>query len=133
MTTIFQVLEAASEAKGEKLDCAVKAVAVACGYEKDYDGIHYAFGLFGRRYRHTTPHEVTTNVVKALDHKMVDVTRQFTARTVLTLGRQLRNKFRRKFLVFTRGHVLAATNGVVHDWTAGRRHRIQKVYEVIER
>lgn len=35
------------------------------------------------------------------------------------------------FLVYVRGHVLTIKHGEVMDWTQGRRHKVQAVYEVL--
>jgi|JYMV01.1.fsa_nt_gi hypothetical protein len=53
------------------------------------------------------------------------------AKTALTLGIEAKKIFpTSKLLVFYSGHVGAFVNGINHDWTSGRRNRIQEVYEV---
>ncbi|HET8686249.1 MAG TPA: hypothetical protein VFM18_06245 [Methanosarcina sp.] len=39
----------------------------------------------------------------------------------------------KKYLLFTRGHVLAVTDGVNHDWTKGRAIRLKCMYEVVDK
>lgn len=34
------------------------------------------------------------------------------------------------YMVFVRGHVAAVRDGIVQDWTEGRRHRVQVVWEI---
>jgi hypothetical protein len=50
-------------------------------------------------------------------------------KTVVTAARVLR---RGKYLVRIRRHVLAIVDGQVHDWTDGRQHRVQQVFEIIQ-
>ena len=49
-------------------------------------------------------------------------------KTVATIGRMLPEQH--KYLVFVRGHVLAISGGEVHDWTAGRKHRVNQVLRI---
>jgi hypothetical protein len=36
-----------------------------------------------------------------------------------------------RYICMVRGHVAALVNGEVIDWTAGRRHQIKEVYELV--
>ena len=46
-------------------------------------------------------------------------------RTTITAERHLKSG---RYLLKFRGHVAALIDGKVHDWTAGRRHKIQAIY-----
>ena len=59
--------------------------------------------------------------------RVVEPGKDYQARTVRTLARELSKG---TFIVRTREHVLCLRDGVVHDWTSGRRHQIKAVYEV---
>ena len=50
----------------------------------------------------------------------------------LTVTRLQRELTSGTYLVNTDGHVLALVDGVVHDYTDGRRHRIESVWRVTE-
>ena len=67
------------------------------------------------RYRHT--------------RKKVGKGKDYNAATMVTLARELTEG---TYLVSTDGHVACLKNGEVHDWTKGRRHRIEAVYKVEE-
>ena len=51
----------------------------------------------------------------------------FKSATVVTLAKELTEG---TYLVGTPGHVLCLRDGVVHDWTEGKRHRVEDVYRV---
>jgi hypothetical protein len=50
--------------------------------------------------------------------------------TVSTITKKLPSKG--TFIAYVRGHVLTIRDGVVMDWTEGRRHRIRNVYQVVK-
>ena len=52
----------------------------------------------------------------------------YVGQTCRTLEKNLPKKGR--YLITVRGHVLAAVDGKVHDWSSGRLHRINKVYKI---
>lgn len=35
------------------------------------------------------------------------------------------------YFVYTSGHVAAVRDGVVEDWTQGRRHRVKSIYQIV--
>jgi len=50
--------------------------------------------------------------------------------TVSTITNKLPSKG--TFIAYVRGHVLTIRDGIVMDWTEGRRHRIKRVYQVVK-
>ena len=122
--TEFQKMMKVSKKRNETKDCAVKAVAAVSNLSYDY--IHQVFQECGRKHRKGTPFRITREVLKILN--IWADPHQFKAKTITALGRELPAKGR--FLVRTSGHILAAVDGKVIDWTEGRRHRIQQVYKV---
>ena len=50
--------------------------------------------------------------------------------TVSTITKKLPSKG--TFIAYVSGHVLTIRDGVVMDWTEGKRHRIKKVYQVVK-
>jgi hypothetical protein len=61
--------------------------------------------------------------------KRVGPGKDYNAATVTTLAKELTEG---TYLVGTNGHVACLKNGEVHDWTKGRRHRVEDIYRVEE-
>ena len=114
-----------SNSLDEKNDCAVKAVAIVANHP--YKCTHRLFVTGGRKKRKPTEWRLTKLVLKLLGCH-VKRTRQFDARTIRALEKQLPAKGR--FLIRTSNHILAVIDGKVFDWTQGRLHRVCEVYEV---
>lgn len=110
---------------GEKKDCAVRAVAAVSNLPYMY--VHAMFAKHGRKPKRGTDKWVITNVLKELNIWVEQYT-NYHARTIVTLGRELPKKGR--FLVWVRGHILAAVDGEIVDWTKGRRHHIIGIEKV---
>ena len=104
---------------GEKKDCAVRAVTALSNLPYKY--VNEMFAKNGRRKGRGTPWPTLWESIKELNLTC-------TAKTVTSLERQLPKKGR--FLIHTSGHVLAAVNGKIIDWTSGRRHRVVRVWEI---
>lgn len=120
----YQQLRTVSRSMNENRDCAVRAVAIAANVP--YRVAHATLKQLGRKNRRGTPNTVTKQAMKNLGFRLEE--KFFRAKTVRTLERELR---RGVYLVWVRGHILAIKNGVVHDWTKGRCHRVKRVIEVI--
>ncbi len=106
--------------------CAVVALAITCQVS-----FGKAFNTAKRNGRVTgrgTPWHTIHNSYKDLGYKLVRV--RCEAKTVASLEKHLSNKGR--FLVHVRGHVLAFDDGVVKDWSEGRRHRIKDVWKIVK-
>lgn len=124
----FKVASQASGKMREHNDCAVKAFSIASG--KSYEEVHGLFKSLGRRDRKATPHTISRKVAHILNPevKFVSIRKpdgsKYTARTI---GNDLR---RGRFVVLYRGHLAALVDGVIHDWTDGRCHRVLGVYKL---
>jgi len=123
----FTNLRQAGDNIGEKRDCAVIATAVVTGLP--YDPVHTLFHSFGRRNRCGTPMPVTHRVLAHLNHKLHDITKFFSPSSVRSLAPQLPSKG--KFLIRTRGHIVAVVDGFVHDWSSMRKLYVQSIYQVL--
>ena len=110
----------------ETNDCAIVAVTYVSG--EPYKKVHTEFTKLGRQFRRPTNFLITCSALVTLGLKIKDVRDQFKAKTVVTLGRELPKKGR--FLIRVSHHILAAVDGEILDWTAGRRHRIREIWEV---
>ena len=125
-------LKKVSKSYNEKNDCAVKAVAVVAN--ASYQEAHEALRLAGRKPRRGTPLPVIFAALRSLgvyhefktvaDHRGKDMGRCPISRVRSRLPRKGR------FLVLTRSHILAVVDGVVLDWTEGRRHQARYAWEV---
>lgn len=119
-----ETISAASRAKNETNDCAVRAVAVVTGLP--YDEIHWKFYKRGRKPRRGVRNSVTYSVVKALGYKFVPYTAQ--AKTVVTLKREL--PLWGSFLVLTNGHIVGIRDRKVIDWAVTSRKRVKAVWRI---
>lgn len=121
-------LKKKSALHGETNDCAVKAIAIVAN--ADYDEVHALLKAHGRKDGKGTPWAAIWATLKALGVWVgpVDHTNIERAKTVRHLPAVLPKRGR--FLVYTRGHILAVVNGEVMDWTKGRRHRPKLAWEV---
>ena len=121
----YKELAAAAKAMGEDKDCAVRAITALS--DSSYITVHGLCEFLGRKKGKGTSYNIIWAAANALGLKVMETAR-FTAKTVTTLEKQLPKKG--KFLVSTRGHILAAVDGKIIDWTQGRRHRVLKVWEI---
>ena len=118
----FKTVSAASKRFNEQKDCAVKAVAIVtnCPYE-------YVHGLYlkhGRRRRQGSYPSTTTAVLKEIGVFVERIT--LPGKTVKSLI--LPSK--KRLLISTSRHLLAAVNGKIEDWTENRRHRPTIISEI---
>lgn len=114
---------------GEKNDCAVKAVAISTGI--DYAIVHAEMARRGRRARRGTKLSIIRSTVYALGWRMVE---KYNRRQLRGLSiKSIRNCLRRdtRYMVLTSRHILAVVDGVVEDWTEGRKHRPITVWEMV--
>ena len=114
---------------GERNDWAVRAVTMAT--YQDYDFVHGLFCKVGRRKGYGTSFYMTKQVLEKLGRDVVDVTKHYSARTIVSLKREITP--RDNLLVRTRGHILCVNEGEVHDWTKDRRHRIRQILRVVSK
>jgi len=126
MSMTYEDTKTIAESLNESNDCSVKALTIVS--DMHYSYIHAMFARFGRKHRKRTCIIITASVLRELEIFVVDVTANFKAKTVLTLARELPKEGR--FLIWTRGHLLAYRNGKICDHTEGKTHRIIKIMKV---
>jgi hypothetical protein len=122
----FDKVSKDSKSLGETKDCAVKAVAIVTN--TPYKVVHAMMAKHGRKPRRGTPMGITHKVLKELGVWVERCDDKFRSRTVNQLKSELPKTGR--FLVRTRGHILACVNGKVMDWTDGRRHRPKEFFQI---
>lgn len=81
------------------------------------------------RYNRKTGRHSWVNDTYRTKRKKSGPGKDYSAATVKTLAKELTEG---TYLVGTSGHVACLKDGEIHDWTAGRRHRIEDVYKVEE-
>ena len=113
----------------ETNDCAVIATCLAGRLE--YHEVHKAFGEYGRRKGMGVPIHIIWFVWKRLGLKfeMFEPRQGKTGHryTPKTIGKQYAKGY---YICETERHVFALINGVVHDWTDGRKHPIKAMYKI---
>jgi hypothetical protein len=124
----YAALAEASRFHGEKNDCTVKALAIAGNLT--YGVAHTMMAKRGRKSRTGS---LTVNVISALQEigKTIErVSERANFQNVKTIKALQSLNLRGCYLIRTAGHILAMESGIVHDWTAGRCHRICEIYRV---
>jgi len=126
---LWDTMSESSEARGETNDCTVRALTVVTGLP--YDVCHAQLAKQGRKPRKGCHWYIEgPKAAEALGCKMRRMHRsEFTAKTMITAARD-RKLATGRYAVLVRGHVAGMIDGDVVDWSDGRRHRIQAVYEV---
>ena len=129
---MFDEISKEAEKFGEDNDCAVRAVAILLG--SSYKRAHALLQKFGRRNKKGTNfHNITRPALESQGFKVVAISDRDPlnkAKTIRTVERLLKFRRRERFLIRTSGHILAARDGKVHDWTKGRCHRIVAIHKV---
>ncbi len=122
---MYNTLKESSNFYKETNDCSVKALAVVA--DLPYAKAWNLLAQQGRRPRKGVTMPAFFNALKNAGFEAQDVSSFITERTVRGL-QQLRLK--ECYIVTTASHVLAIKHGLVQDWTAGRLHRVQKVWRI---
>ena len=128
ISTIYKTVNESSERINEANDCAVIAMSITTG--KSYTECHEAFKKAGRQDRRGVSLGMIENVIKqfGIMSPMMVCQSEFRKRIPVT---QAPRYFRDgKYIAITRSHALAVVDGVVHDWTNGRRHQIKYFYKI---
>lgn len=98
--------------------CAVIAIALFC--DVSYGKAHAALARAGRKNRkRTAPEQIIAALKELLDEEL-----QTAPADGFTVAKAALQVPYARALLFTSGHICAMIDGVVHDWTQGRRHRV---------
>lgn len=140
------LVDAASQQDtAEKNDCAVKAVAVVCNVA--YDEAWTALNKLGRKTGKGTPREMTRKAIEDFGFKIELVDLESVKATYPKPHSGLKNitthhheRFpeawgtERKLnntLLFSKGHVSAFKDGVLHDWSVGRKLHVWQMWHIV--
>jgi len=132
MQHTWDALRHASAEHGERNDCTVKALAVAlCA---PYSVAHSTLAARGRITGRGCCEPVWGAAVQDLGGELRNVTqyvRNLGGRTVRSIERVLRQHFHgKRFLIGTRGHLLAFDGAEIVDWSRDGLRRVNRVYLV---
>ena len=133
----------AAQSKGERGDCAVRAVAALT--DTSYEVVHAIMAEKGRKHGRGTPWSTIWATFEELGFKAVKRhVFEFIERYPGTHATALKSvtthhpdrfpnvwKDGKSYLFCTREHVLAVINGVNHDWTRGKAKRAKYIYEIV--
>ena len=106
-------------------DCAVIALALVTNLP--YRRIEGWLEYLGRRTNRGTQMWMVRSVL-AMAGFRITVRQRSVPKSVNQCSQKLNKN--KKFLVITSRHILAVIKGEVLDWTEGRRHRPQQVWEI---
>lgn len=122
----YSKVQTISKQVGERNDCSVKAVALAC--DVPYRVAHKALENQGRKEGRGVLMGQIKDAITSLGYTAAPAA--YTAKTAITLER---DKLLAKghYIAMMNGHVAAVVNGQVQDWTNGRRHHIVQVWLVV--
>lgn len=125
---IWDTMATASAAHNEHRDCTVKALTAATGLT--YDECHAALAKTGRRNRKGCHWYIQgPKAAEALGFNMRRMDRsEYNAKTMITAAKD-RNLRSGRYVVQVRRHVAGMIDGKVVDWSEGRRHRVEDIYE----
>jgi hypothetical protein len=106
--------------------CTVVGLAVSC--KVSYGKAFNIFKKLGRITGKGTHKGTQIMAFRELGYELKRV--HCEAKTVTTLANHLPSAG--QYVAYTRGHMLAVDDGVVKDWTDGRRHRVIAVFQVVK-
>ena len=111
---------------GESNDCSV--VATAMLFTLSYNEAHSLLYRLGRNARKAVNMKSVEIHYKTRCSKPIKPKQPSGSKyTVKTIANTIPVG---KYLVYTRGHVLACINGEIYDWTEDRKHRVTHYVEV---
>lgn len=123
----------------ERQDCTVIALAILCriGYKEAHDKMAEK----GRAKSRGTTSDHIISCAEDLGFTVTEVTGKYgysnssiasicqpngCKYTPKTIGSRLKKGY---YLCLVRGHVFSVVNGIVEDWTNGRKHQVFKAYK----
>lgn len=142
LTETYVALEAHSDSIGERLDCAVKAVAIACQVE--YSVAREALAAAGRKHGKRTMDTCWKEAMEALGYRATKVSvawevaklQSYPKKGIASITTGHPNRFPKQWadeqpmLFRVRGHIAAFRDGKLHDWSANRSLPCFELYTV---
>ena len=112
----------AKDVYNERGCCGVIAVAIYCNVS--FGQARAALERAGRKHGHGTTVSQLVSAVKELDGVELVLDKRTPTDKFTVNGAPEALSDTRRAMLLTRGHVAAMIDGVVHDYTQGRRHRV---------
>lgn len=114
-------------ALGERNDCAVIALSIACGVP--YDKAYAALKKHGRKDRGLSYDDQIKGALRDLGWAII---KEIPVTGVSTKTIE-KHQFGQRCLVSSTKHISAMVDGTHHDWSAGSRKRVRCVYVIAKR
>ena len=113
----------------ERADCTVIATAIACRIP--YPEAHEMVRMMGRPNRQGFYTNIIAESLPQFGYEAIELKRikqkNGSLYTPKTIGKKLKSGY---YICQVNGHAFAVVNGVVEDWTDGRRHRIKRIWKI---
>lgn len=135
-----------AQSVGEKMDCAVKALAITTGLP--YATCHEALSAEGRREARRTPDTIWMAALDRLgftvrrwtSSEMVAMIHSYPKKGIANITTHHPRRFpkswaphRGPLLLRSRGHISAYRDGIVHDWAVNSSKQVWAIYEVTKK
>lgn len=109
---------------GERRDCSIRAFSVAACIS--YKEALEIFTKFGRKHNQGTPERVTEQVI---DEQFPDAEK--LPGYGLTLPKFAQRFNSGHYVVHVRGHALAITDGIIHDWRLRPKTKVYRAWKLV--
>lgn len=116
----------------ERNNCSVIATTIATG--EHFGKIDQQFLKHGRKRGRATPSPITFEVFRENGYILFDVTERLKRRGIKTpISLERQGDPDKIYLVLVRRHIFCFRDGKVQDWSANRKNRILRIWEVRKR
>jgi hypothetical protein len=113
---------------GDRSYCSV--IALATGAQIPHKKAYHVMRQYGRKHKQGAWTHESLAAFQSLGFETKLVTSDYPeVKTVITAERHLPKD--KTFLITIRGHIFTMRNGVIEDWSEGRKHKIKKIFEII--
>lgn len=142
-TRLYDQLNLMSWRLGERNDCAVRAISIAC--KVPYTKVHEMLAARGRKTGKGTFRYDTMAVINQLGYHAKYIYADDMLATYPNGGKGYKNitshhperlpgvwKNGKTYLFFTKGHALAVVDGLNHDWSKGKSLRVTSIVEIVK-
>lgn len=143
---LFVGLAQEARTLGEKMDCAVKALAIVTGLP--YATCHEALSAEGRKVGRRTPDDQWLAALDKLgfavrrwtSSEMVAMIHSYPKKGIANITTHHPRRFpkswaahRGPLLLRSRGHISAYLDGIVHDWAVNSSKQVWAIYDVTKK
>lgn len=126
---LFCSLSESSSFHRERNDCTVKALAIAG--DLTYGVAHTMMAKRGRRPRNGAFYAHVFDALKEIGKTVDEVTKYEAFKDIKTIKSLQDLRLNGCYIIRVSGHMLAMKDGIIHDWTNNRLHRIKSIHRVV--